>query len=105
MNNGVQNLNLGPGVPNLALLPGRPSSMKTRVNLILSLACTSKKEDGEAISTNFIAAALYLHHLLNEPKLGGEKLPDLPDGKFGRELVKQWWYVVVLLESTRNRAR
>ena len=93
---------------NFALAPGgRPSnSMQTRVNLVLSLARNARQEDAGALSTNFIAAALHLHYLLNEPKLGGNKLPDLPDGKLGRELVKQWWYaILVLLELNRSRAR
>lgn len=71
--------------------------MGTRVHLLLSLARTARREDAEAISTNFVAAALYLHHLLNEPANSeGKRLPDLPDGQLGRELIKQWWYVPVL---------
>lgn len=84
-----------PNSSNVTYLP-RKASIDTRVHLLLSLARTARQEDLGAISTNFLAAALYLHHLLNEPDLKGKKLPDLPDGKLGRELIMQWWYVPLL---------
>lgn len=81
----------------MSFIPGRRGSTETRIHLLLSLARTARQEDAAAIFTNFFAAALYLHHLLNEPDLEGKNLPDLPDGKLGPELVKQWWYVTVFI--------
>ncbi|KJA13361.1 hypothetical protein HYPSUDRAFT_59948, partial [Hypholoma sublateritium FD-334 SS-4] len=72
-------------------VPSPPGSgTNTRIQLLLSLARTARQENAAAIFTNFAAAALYLNHLLNEPGSEGKKLPDLPDGKLGPELIKKW---------------
>lgn len=83
----------------MPFFPGRHSA-DTRIQLLLTLARTARQEDSAAIFTNFVAAALHLHHILNEIKLDGKKLPDLPDGKLGPELVKQWWYALVIITTS-----